>query len=276
MNGDEFEVHAAMLTAIALLQGSPASPSESPGAIAIILDTSISTHVELSAALQRQLPYRTVERTVSQPWAESQKPLATITLTHGAQRWVDTFAPGVPHAALLRWSSDPIPQSPPAQLLIGSGHTEAECTAEVLSRRSRDTSAEHRLIIWATPTDTEAPKIAGERLASLVTGGPTELAALLDAERGATTEIFIRTEPSISHSIWLERLGYLDKSRSFHVGSDAPGTARFGIEQWVRRDLEAHATQVSRWISRKLKRRQRRRSLRAPSTPTHIAIPCIP
>jgi len=264
-----------MLAMVALLLGSPGRQRGNPGAIAIVLDTSVSTHIELSGALQHLLPYRTVERTLSQPWSEPDKPIATITLAHGAQKWVDTFAPDRPHAALLRWSSDLVTPTPSAPLLVGSGHTETTCTTEALSQRIKGEERTTTLVIWAAPTDEEAAKIARALDASIVTGGLTELAARLESRPPSTTEIFVRGEPSVSHAVWLERLGQLGKSSSFDVGSDAPGTARFGVEPWIRGDLEAHAAQVSRWLHDQLQLNRRwRRARRTTPAPTQIYIPC--
>jgi hypothetical protein len=269
-------VRALLFSLVALFQGATDRPAENPGAIAIVLDTSIALHVELSAALQRELPFRTVERTLSQPWLESTKPVATITLVPGAQRWVESFATDRPHAALLRWSNDPLIGDRSPQLLIGSAHTEATCTSKLLSQRSRGDGADRPLVIWASPTDKEAAQIAKDRGAVLVTGGATELSERIDTQREGTTDIFIRGEPSLSRAVILERLGYLSLSPAFEVGSDAPGTARFGVAQWIHGDLDGHAKQVSRWLRRQIRSKRRRPKAAPPPGATHISLPCTP
>ncbi len=269
-------MRALLFSLAALFQGATDRPAENPGAIAIVLDTSIPLHVELSGALQRELPFRTVERTLSQPWLESTKPVATITLVPGAQQWVESFATDRPHAALLRWSDDPLEGDTSPQLLIGSAHTEATCTATMLSQRGQGDGADRALVIWASPTDEKAWQIAKDSGGDLVTGGAADLSERVDGRREGTTDIFIRGEPSLSHAVTLERLGYLSLSPAFEVGSDAPGTERFGVAQWVHGDLDAHAKQVSRWLRRQLKLRRRRPRAGTPAGPTQISIPCAP
>ncbi|MGB1698993.1 MAG: hypothetical protein ACPHRO_03495 [Nannocystaceae bacterium] len=270
-------MRVAILAAVVFLLGSPSRPKENAGAIAIVLDTSISTHVALSGALQRRLPFRTVERSPSQPWSESNRPIATITLGRESRKWAETFAPKQPHAALLRWSNEPLPNEPGAPTLVGSAHPQAACAAALLSNPASSEAPAEPLVILAAATDDEAAVLAKDFEATLVTGGLSELASRLEDTTASSVKVFVRGEPELAHPVWMRRLGELARSPRFHVGSDAPGTARFGVTQWVRRDLDAHAVAVSKWLERKIRAhaRRRRRSLRAPSV-TQASIPCIP
>ena len=75
----------------------------------------------------------------------------------------------------------------------------------------------------------------------------------------------------------LERLGLLARASNYHIGSDQPGTQRYGITPWVRADLVAHGREVARWIERTLRPKRRRRTRTRGNTPplTQSELPCL-